>query len=83
MLIGEITSRQIDAGWPYQVALRADLTIGKAYDAARTFCEDLSLAPRGHSFFRDDVWWNVWCFEAREDAEKFQARFGGDYGAGR
>jgi hypothetical protein len=26
-----------------------------------------------------DVWWNVWCFAEEEDAEKFRARFGGEF----
>lgn len=76
---GEIKSWQIDAGWPYQIALRSDVTIGKAHDAASEFCKDLSLAPRGHSFFVEGVWFNVWCFAEEEDAQKFQAKFGGEF----
>jgi len=48
---GKLKKWQIDEGWPYQIALRADLTDGRAYEAARKFCEDLSLAPIGPSFF--------------------------------
>jgi len=76
---GELKKWQIDEGWPYHVALRADITIGKAYDAAREFCENLSLAPMGHSFFVEGVWFNVWCFAEVEDAQKFQARYGGEF----
>ena len=76
---GKTTSRQIDAEWPYQIALRESVTVGKAHDAVREFCADLSLAPRGHTFFRDDAYWNVWCFAEEEDAEKFRARFGGEF----
>lgn len=61
----------------YQVAVRADVTVGKTHYVARQFCKDLSLAPRGHTFFRDDEGWNVWCFAAEADAEKFLAKFGG------
>jgi len=74
---GEITSRQIDAGWPYQIALRESVTVGRAHDAVREFCDDLSLSPRGHTFRQDNEWINVWCFADEEDAEKFRARFGG------
>lgn len=55
------------------------VTAGTMHEAVRDFCKDLSLAPRGHSFAREDGWWNVWCFATREDAEKFQARFGGEF----
>jgi hypothetical protein len=55
-------------------------TAGTTHEAVRDFCKGLSLAPLGHSFAREDGWWNVWCFATREDAEKFQARWG-VYGA--
>lgn len=76
---GELTSKRIDNWWPHQVALPASLTSGKAYDEAREFCKGLSLAPRGHTFFRDDEYVNVWCFSAKADAEKFPPRFGGEF----
>lgn len=76
---GELTSSKIDASWPYQIALPEMVTVGRNHGAVRDFCEDLSLAPRGHTFRRDDQWINVWCFALREDAEKFQARFSGAF----
>ena len=42
------------------------------------FCKDLSLCDRGHTFRRDDQWFNVWCFAEEADALKFIARFGGE-----
>lgn len=76
---GEMRGWHIDKGWPHQVAVHQSVTVGKAHEAVRDFCKDLSLAPRRHSFAREDGWWNVWCFATREDAEKFQARFGGEF----
>jgi hypothetical protein len=38
----------------------------------------LSLCPRGHFFWRDDVGFNVFCFAEKSDAEKFRERFGGE-----
>jgi len=75
---GEINSRQIDEGWPYQVALAANLTTGRKHDEVRDFCKDLSLAPRGHTFVRGAEYINVWCFEDEEDAQKFIGQFGGE-----
>ena len=32
----------------------------------------LSIAPRGHSYPRDDQWYVVFCFAEREDADPFR-----------
>lgn len=76
---GEMRAWHIDTGWPHQVALHADVSKGKAHETVRAFCKDLSLSPRGHSFAREDGWWNVWCFATKEGAEKFRAQFGGEF----
>lgn len=76
---GELNAKRIDAEWPHQVALRAEATLGARYVSARLFCEALSLAPRGHTFIRDDTYFNVWCFAVQADAEAFQAKFGGEF----
>jgi hypothetical protein len=75
---GELSKTQIDRGWPYQVALHVDRCMGKQYDVVYGFCKGLSLCPRGHFFWRDDVGFNVFCFAKREDAEMFCVRFGGE-----
>lgn len=75
---GELSKHQIDEGWPYQVALPEVVSLGKANDVVREFCKELSLCNRGHTFRRDDQWFNVWCFADEEDALKFIARFGGE-----
>src|SRR5262245_17432325 len=77
---GELSKAAIDSGWPHQVALRADQCVGAEYMTARRFCEGegLSLCERGHSFRRDDRDYVVFCFAAREDAELFRQRFGGE-----
>ena len=74
---GELSAKTIDRGWPHQVALIAERTLGGEYIRARLFC-GLSLAPRGHAFSRDGQWFNVWCFAEREHAEAFAAKFGGE-----
>ncbi|MBA2127569.1 hypothetical protein DLM45_15260 [Hyphomicrobium methylovorum] len=61
------------------MALPASATLVADYVAAKTFCTDLSLAPRDHCFVRDGAHWNVWCFAVREDAETFRAHFGGEF----
>lgn len=75
---GELSSAMIDAGWPYQVALEARLSMGDRYYTVHFFCDDLSLCARGHHFFRDGKSFNVYCFSEQEHAERFQSRFGGE-----
>ena len=68
----------MDRGWPHQVALPADKSLGQNYWIVRDFCRDLSLCDRGHSVFHEGQWWNVYCFAQPEHAEKFMQRFGGE-----
>jgi hypothetical protein len=50
----------------------------RSYNVIHDFCQGLSLCPRGHFFWRDDVGFNVFCFAEKSDAEKFRERFGGE-----
>jgi hypothetical protein len=75
---GELTAAGIDRGWPHQVALPASACEGGGYKVIHAFCADLSICPRGHAVFHGDKWFNVYCFEKPEDAEKFMDRFDGE-----
>ena len=75
---GEMSSAQLDREYPHQVLLRADHYTGSAYRTVQAFCIGLSLAPRGHSMFKDDAWHHVFCFSDPVDVKKFRARFGGE-----
>jgi hypothetical protein len=76
---GELSKAGIDSGWPYQVALRADLCTYKHHDAHQEFNHGRSKCARGHSVLFEDVWYNVSCYSLKEDAEAFMARFGGEW----
>ena len=76
---GGLNKAAIDSGWPHQVALPAYHCTGGNFVTIHLFCEDLSLCPRGHSFYRDGMDMNVFCFAERVDAEQFRERFGGDF----
>lgn len=76
---GEMSSADIDRGWPHQVALEARHSMGDRYYTLHFFCNDLSLCPRGHYFRRDNKDFNVYCFAEREHAERFQSKFGGEF----
>ena len=75
---GELSSAQIERGWPDQVAVPAKISVGENYKVVHGFCEGLSLCSRGHSVVGpDNEWWNVFCFAEKERTEKFKQRFGG------
>lgn len=77
---GELSKRALNAGWPYQVALRA-LECQEQYhrhEAIVAGCKARSHAPRGHSVVHDGSWWNIHCFADPADAAWFMATFGGE-----
>jgi hypothetical protein len=76
---GELTSAGIDRGWPHQIALLSSECEGENHDPVRTFADALSACTRGHKFFHNDKWHRVFCFAEKTDAEKFQAKFGGEW----
>jgi hypothetical protein len=75
---GELSKDIIDREWPHQVALPATRSTGHNYPTIRLFCAGLTLCPRGHSFRRDGIDMNVFCFAEREHAARFHERFGGE-----
>ncbi len=52
---------------------------GDDYYRVHQFADALSVCPRGHSYFHEDKWHQVFCFREKSDAEKFQAKFGGEW----
>ena len=75
---GELSPAAIDRGWPHQVALPASACQGEGYKVIHTFCQDLSLCPRGHSVINEGEWFTIYCFAEAGDAVKFIAKFGGE-----
>ena len=76
---GELSKATIDRDWPHQVALPAYRCTGGNFMTIHLFCENLSLCPRGHSYYRDGMDMNVFCFAERAHAEQFRERFGGEF----
>jgi hypothetical protein len=76
---GELSPAGVDRGWPYQVALPADKCSSKNYEIHAAFNNGLSLCARGHSVNYDGVWYRVFCYSLKEDAEAFLERFGGEW----
>ena len=76
---GELSPAGIDHGWPHQVALPARYSVrGDGYQEIHDFCKDLTLCNRGHAVCHDNEWFNIYCFEKQEDADKFLQKFGGE-----
>lgn len=78
---GELTPAAIDRGWPYQIALLQELSLGKLGSEQAEFCEKQKLlrCVRGHSVFYGDRHYNVHCFATKAGAEVFLERFGGEW----
>ena len=75
---GEVTRQAIDRDWPHQVEVPATICMGHQYAVVHDFCRGLSLAPRnGRSTRRDDADWLRFAFAKPDDADAFQAWFGG------
>ena len=78
---GELNANAIDRGWPHQVALQERQVRGSNYVTVHYFIaeEGLSHCPRGHVFFRDGSYYNVFSFAEREHAERFKEKFSGEW----
>jgi len=74
---GELGKATIDRDGPHQVALPTYRCTGGNDLTVRLFREGLSLFDRGHSFYRDGIDMNVFCFAERAHAEQFRQHFGG------
>lgn len=71
--------RNLNSTGTYQVAVPTDQVSGLPFADIQQFCSELSLAPRGHYFRRDDRDHVVFCFAERADAVLFRERYGGDW----
>jgi len=76
---GELTPAGIDRGWPHQIAVAAELSLGKLGEQQYEFCKPLMRCTRGHSVMFEDKGYNVHCFATKAGAEAFMAQFGGEW----
>lgn len=65
--------------WPHQIALPANTVNGRCYPPILDFCKGLDKDPLGHRYYHEGMDYIVFAFAQREDAERFQATFGGDW----
>ncbi|TAY13844.1 hypothetical protein ELH96_19730 [Rhizobium leguminosarum] len=76
---GELTPAAIDRGWPFQVALPAELSKGKLGEEQALYCNRLMRCSRGHTVFHEDQHYNIHCFATKVGAEAFMAKYGGEW----
>jgi hypothetical protein len=76
---GELSPAEIDRGWPFQVALLAELSLGEQAAEQEAFCARLMKCHRGHSVFFEDRHYTVHCFATRVGAQTFMGRYGGEW----
>jgi len=75
---GGLSPSAVDRGYPYQVALLAELSLGKLGAAQDEFCKKLLRSVRGHTVFFEDRHYLVHCFGQKAHADAFMAEFGGE-----
>ncbi|WP_413711759.1 hypothetical protein [Rhizobium sp. Rhizsp82] len=77
---GEITPATIDRMYPHQVALLAELSLGKLGAEQDAFCHGKRLlrCERMHFIFHEDRHYNVHCFATKAHAETFMEKYGGE-----
>jgi hypothetical protein len=61
-----------------RVPVRNDSVRGKVLDRAIAFHKENGLLLETRSIFKNDTWFDVYCFAQRQNAESFRALFGGD-----
>jgi hypothetical protein len=73
-----MTSGAVDAGWPHQVEVAAEICAGNRYDEVHAFASALGVAPHGgRGQYRDGRDYLRFAFTTAGAADKFQERFGG------
>lgn len=76
---GRMPATMANARWPHQIVLAAEKVNGRCHPPIMAFCKGLDKDPLGHSYVHDGGWHVVFAFAQREDAERFQATFGGEW----
>jgi hypothetical protein len=51
---GALSAAMRDIHWRHQVAVPERETLGWRHCFVREFCRELSIAPHGHGFYRDE-----------------------------
>lgn len=80
---GRLSSKNVEKTYPNIVEMEVP-PFGfrrRMYDLEAWHFERSLRSRTGQGVFRDGVWFVHWCFLAREDAEAFRSRFGGELSA--
>jgi hypothetical protein len=75
---GQPTRRMIDREYPHQVLVPAENVGGKKLDFVIAFHAQIDAPQHSRSVFKDDRWYEVYCFAEPQHARSFQAIFGGE-----
>jgi len=78
---GELTPAGIDRSWPHQIALLAELSLGKLGAEQDDFCHGNRLlrCQRFHFVTFEDKSYVVHCFATKANAQTFLDRYGGEW----
>jgi hypothetical protein len=72
-----MSSWEIDAKYPHQVALPNSVTVAR-FNEIQATTERMSKSPLGHGFFRNGDSYVVYCFSEAEHAQRIAEAFGGE-----
>lgn len=73
---GEITNAAIDRGWAHQVSIDAE-SVRRRFGEIEAFTRELTHAPRGHGYRRNNRDQVVCCFADAQHAAQFAVVFDG------
>lgn len=75
---GQPSRTSIDREYPHQVTVPAGDVGGKNFDLIIVFHAQIGVPQRSRSIFKDDRWYDIYCFADPQHAVSFQAIFGGE-----
>jgi len=75
---GQSSRILLDREFPHQVLVLAKSVGGKILENVDAFHTARSIPTKKRSIRKDDLWWTLYCFAKRADAEAFRGVFGGE-----
>src|SRR5262245_11140029 len=75
---GQSSQTLLDREFSHRVLVLAESVSGKKLDNVDAFHTARNIPTKKRSIRKDDVWWTLYCFAKRADAEAFRDLFGGE-----
>jgi hypothetical protein len=79
---GQPSRRMIDREYPHRVTVPAASVGGRNLDLVIVFHAQIGQPERRRSLYKDDRWFETFCFADPQHARSFHALFGGEISFG-